>query len=196
MADAFIQEVGHTISGMTFGLIKLLKMPFRKRNKIAAEQKAIAKKERENYYEEELRKYKFAQKTKKENELKKERNNLRIKKILLKNIKIKIKELKKSSKIYTKQLKNKNLTKTKRENREILIWNNNFNSLRLLEDKVKVEEEIHDKKLEIFIMNKKVQEDKNITFTGQEPIWNIKRGKNEEVLLRLFEKENKLSTVN
>ena len=77
-----------------------------------------------------------------------------------------------------------------------MIWNNNFNSLRLLEDKVKVEEEIHDKKLEIFIMNKKVQEDKNITFTGQEPIWNIKRGKNEEVLLRLFEKENKLSTVN
>ena len=55
MADAFIQEVGHTISGMTFGLIKLLKMPFRKRNKIAAEQKAIAKKERENYYEEVLK---------------------------------------------------------------------------------------------------------------------------------------------
>ena len=125
--EAIAITFGQTLSGMTFGLLKktaqLFKLPFSKINKISAEKKKITEKEREDYYQEELRKYNFAQKTKKENELKKEQNNLRITKKLLKKINKKMREIEKSTKINEKQLKQKNLSKTIIKNRKQYIYN-------------------------------------------------------------------------
>ena len=174
--EAIAITFGQTLSDMTFGLLKktaqLFKLPFNKRNKIAAEKKKITEKERKDYYQEELRKYNFSQKTKKENELKKEQNNLRITIKLLKKIDKKMREIEKSTKINEKQLKQKNLSRTIIKNRKQYIWNNNFNLAQLKDQRSEVLFQITDLNVKICQIKKKVSEHTNVTFTGEEPIWN------------------------